>query len=134
MHTIKICYSLLRFPFPFCKFSKKIFPLILIGTVLLGNIGLKGVVHAESEIRLEGSANNEKPPRTAEQAFSIMQQQLAAFLEKLKESERRLQDFQQKHGIISIETQIKLLLDQRKSLDYTMQDLRPGVSSLTRTI
>ena len=50
-----------------------------------------------------------------------MQQQLADYLEKLKESERRLQDFQQKHGIISIETQINLLLQQRKSLDDSLK-------------
>ncbi len=56
-----------------------------------------------------------------EQAFSIMQQQLRAYRTRLQESERHLEDFQQKHSIISLETQINLLLQQRSGLDDSLK-------------
>ncbi|MEO8325223.1 MAG: polysaccharide biosynthesis/export family protein, partial [Nitrospirota bacterium] len=52
--------------------------------------------------------------------FSIMKQQLRSYQQSLEESEGRLQDFQRKHGIILIETQMNHLLDQRKSLDDSL--------------
>jgi polysaccharide biosynthesis/export protein len=55
------------------------------------------------------------------QVFSIMKQQLRSYQQSLEESERRLQDFQRKHGIILIETQMNHLLQQRKSLDDALK-------------
>ena len=54
--------------------------------------------------------------------FSIMQKQLRSYQQKLEDSEHRLQDFQRKHGIILIETQLNHLLQQRKSLDDSLKD------------
>jgi uncharacterized protein (UPF0216 family) len=56
------------------------------------------------------------------QVFSIMKQQLRSYQQSLEESEGRLQDFQRKHGIILIETQMNHLLEQRKSLDDSLKD------------
>ncbi|WNM58114.1 polysaccharide biosynthesis/export family protein [Candidatus Nitrospira allomarina] len=55
------------------------------------------------------------------QVFSIMKQQLRSYQQSLEESEGRLQDFQRKHGIILIETQMNHLLQQRKSLDDSLK-------------
>jgi hypothetical protein len=59
--------------------------------------------------------------KSAEQAFSVMQQQLVSYRQKLEESERRLQDFQREHGIVLLETQMDHLLQQRKSLDDSLK-------------
>jgi hypothetical protein len=55
------------------------------------------------------------------QVFSIMKQQLRSYQQSLEESEGRLQDFQRKHGIILIETQMNHLLQQRLSLDDALK-------------
>ncbi|MCA9452065.1 MAG: polysaccharide biosynthesis/export family protein [Nitrospira sp.] len=60
----------------------------------------------------------EKP---GDRVFSIMKQQLRSYQQSLEESEGRLQDFQRKHGIILIETQMNHLLQQRKSLDDALK-------------
>jgi len=70
------------------------------------------------------SVGNGKMPPPSEQAFSIMQEQLRAYGEKLEESERHLEEFQQKNGIISLETQINLLLQQRNALDDSLKKSR----------
>ncbi|GJL63936.1 MAG: hypothetical protein NPIRA04_25900 [Nitrospirales bacterium] len=62
--------------------------------------------------------------RSNKQAFVIMQQQLHAYREQLQSSESELEAFQQKHGIISLETQIDLLLQQRKALDDSLKKVR----------
>ncbi|MEX2493179.1 MAG: polysaccharide biosynthesis/export family protein [Nitrospirales bacterium] len=59
--------------------------------------------------------------RSGEQVFSIMKQQLRSYQQRLEESEGRLQDFQRKHGIILLETQMNHLLQQRKSLDDSLK-------------
>jgi hypothetical protein len=59
--------------------------------------------------------------RSGEQVFSIMKQQLRSYQQRLEESEGRLQDFQRKHGIILLETQMSHLLQQRKSLDDSLK-------------
>ena len=56
-----------------------------------------------------------------EQPFSITQKQLQGYLEKLQAAESALELFQQEHGIISLETQINHLLQQRKSLDDSLK-------------
>ena len=48
--------------------------------------------------------------KSGDRVFSIMQQQLRSYRQKLEESEGRLQDFQRKHGIILRETQMSHLL------------------------
>ncbi len=121
MHSILIHQLSLQLPRRHCKLLKRCCRIILSGAVLVGSFGLQTAVYAETGSGPESSSRTEDMPRTAQQAFSIMQQQLADYLEKLKESERRLQDFQQKHGIISIETQTNLLLQQRKSLDDSLK-------------
>jgi uncharacterized protein (UPF0216 family) len=50
-----------------------------------------------------------------------MKQQLRSYQQRLEESEGRLQDFQRKHGIILLETQMNHLLQQRKSLDDSLK-------------
>lgn len=59
--------------------------------------------------------------KSGQGAFAFMQQQLSGYREKLENSERQLQDFQQKHGIIVLETQMGHLLQQRKSLDDSLK-------------
>ncbi len=66
---------------------------------------------------LPAATSMEKP---SDRVFSIMKQQLRSYQQSLEESEGRLQDFQRKHGIILIETQMNHLLQQRKSLDDSL--------------
>lgn len=65
---------------------------------------------------------NEAGQKSVEKTYSIMQQQLRAYQQRLEESENRLQEFQRKHGIIVLETQMNHLLEQRKSLDDSLKD------------
>ncbi len=53
---------------------------------------------------------------------TIMQRQLRAYQKKLTDSEGRLQEFQRKHGVVLLETQINHLLDQRKRLDDSLKE------------
>ncbi|MCW5785538.1 MAG: hypothetical protein KIT39_19675, partial [Nitrospirales bacterium] len=72
-----------------------------------------------------GTGNISSPAdveKSDNQVFSIMKQQLRSYQQSLEESEGRLQDFQRKHGIILIETQMNHLLQQRKSLDDSLKD------------
>ena len=57
-----------------------------------------------------------KMQKSGDQAFVIMQQQLNAYREKLHESERAIEEFQEKHAIVSLEPQINHLLQQRQAL------------------
>ncbi|GJL65253.1 MAG: hypothetical protein NPIRA05_02240 [Nitrospirales bacterium] len=77
-------------------------------------------VHAEVAAKIV--AASEGTVRSDEQSYLIMQQQLRAYREKLQNSERVLEAFQQKHGIIAMETQITLLLQQRKALDDSLKN------------
>ncbi|WP_447968797.1 polysaccharide biosynthesis/export family protein [Nitrospira sp. M1] len=58
---------------------------------------------------------------TVDQTYTIMQQQLQAYQKRLEESERHLQDFKKNHGIISLGSQINLLLQQRNTLDNSLK-------------
>ena len=60
--------------------------------------------------------------KSSDRVFSIMKQQLRSYQQSLEESEGRLQDFQRKHGIVLIETQMNHLLQQRKSLDDSLKN------------
>ena len=77
-------------------------------------------VYADSEEASISSIDNLGLKNSNEQVFSIMKQQLRSYQKRLEESEGRLQDFQQKNGIILLETQMNHLLQQRKSLDDTL--------------
>ena len=74
------------------------------------------LVYANTQKVTKEGPNQTVMKNVAEQAFSVMQKQLRGYREKLQESERALEEFQQKHGIISLETQIDHLLQQRKAL------------------
>ncbi len=71
-----------------------------------------------------GNASNttRSVEKSGDRVFSIMQQQLRSYQQRLEESEGRLQNFQRKHGIILLETQMNHLLQQRKSLDDSLKD------------
>lgn len=59
---------------------------------------------------------------SGEKSFgSVMQKQLEAYRKKLADSEFRLQEYQQKHGLISLSEQQRLLLEQRKDLDTSFK-------------
>lgn len=82
------------------------------------------LAYADSEGGNVISIDNDNLQRSNEQAFSIMQQQLSAYKERLQESERNLEAFQQEHGIILLDSQINLLLQQRKTLDSSLKTAR----------
>ena len=77
--------------------------------------------YANPENASSSSVENEDLQSSHEQVFSIMKQQLRSYQQRLEESEGRLQDFQRKHGIILLETQMNHLLQQRKSLDDSLK-------------
>jgi len=79
------------------------------------------LVYAGPESSASSSVRNDDLKTSHEQAFSIMQQQLRGYQEKLQESEDALEEFQQKHGIISIESQINFLLQQRNGFDSSLK-------------
>ncbi len=80
------------------------------------------LVYAKSETGSKSDSVAKVAERSAEKTFLIMQEQLRGYREKLQESERALEEFQQKHGIISLETQIDHLLQQRKALDDSLNE------------
>lgn len=87
-------------------------------------IFLQQVAYADSpkEItEMEQSLELRIGENPSDQVPSVMQQQLLAYRNKLAESEYRLQEFQKKHGIISLEEQRGLLLRQRQELDSTLK-------------
>ena len=83
--------------------------------------------YANPEKASASSIDSEGLKNSNEQVFSIMKQQLRSYQQKLEESERRLQDFQRKHGIILLETQMNHLLEQRKALDNSLMAAEEGV-------
>lgn len=78
--------------------------------------------YANPESGSTSSIDNKVLKSSNEQVFSIMKQQLRSYQQELEESEGRLQDFQRKHGIILIETQMNHLLQQRTSLDDSLKE------------
>lgn len=82
-------------------------------------------VYAEPEENpgLDGEKNpTSAAVQTSEQVYSIMQRQLESYRHRLEESEQRLQEFQRKHGIVLLETQMNHLLEQRKSMDNSLKE------------
>jgi hypothetical protein len=95
---------------------------VLLVVVLFGGILVPQV--SSSADPGTGTENVSSPAdveKSDNQVFSIMKQQLRSYQQSLEESEKRLQDFQRKHGIILIETQMNHLLEQRKSLDDSLK-------------
>ena len=79
-------------------------------------------VYAETGSGSGNASNTTIAEKSSDRVFSIMQQQLRSYQQKLEESELRLQDFLRKHGIVLLETQMDHLLQQRKSLDDTLKN------------
>jgi hypothetical protein len=95
--------------------------LFLICVTLQAGFNQQDFAYANPENTSTSSIDNEGLKNSHEQVFSIMKQQLRSYQESLEESEGRLQDFQRKHGIILLETQMSHLLQQRKSLDDSLK-------------
>ncbi len=70
------------------------------------------------------------PPMPA----SVTAQQLDAYRRKLSESDLLLQAFQQRHGIVSIVDQQRLLLDQRKDRDTALKNIENYASGLEQKL
>jgi uncharacterized protein (UPF0216 family) len=95
--------------------------LFLICVTLQAGFNQQDFAYANPENTSTSSVENEDLKSSHEQVFSIMKQQLRSYQESLEESEGRLQDFQRKHRIILLETQMSHLLQQRKSLDDSLK-------------
>ncbi|HNP61173.1 MAG TPA: polysaccharide biosynthesis/export family protein [Nitrospirales bacterium] len=96
---------------------------VLLALVLCGGISVHQTpAYADPGSVVIGKASNpEDIEKIENEVFSIMKQQLRSYQQSLEESEGRLQDFQRKHGIILIETQMNHLLQQRLSLDDSLK-------------
>ena len=95
---------------------------LLIGSVIiLGSLMHPNSAYAIPSQLLDGKRNGYEKVST-QKDFSIVQQQLRAYHERLEESEDRLQVYQQENGIVSLETQINLLLSQRNALDSALKE------------
>ncbi len=90
--------------------------LILLCMLGLGNNG-DAAQSGESTSQMASSGSAGEVPSVG----SVMQQQLEAYRKKLADSESRLQAYQQKHGLISLAEQQRLLLEQRKELDTSIK-------------
>jgi hypothetical protein len=95
---------------------------ILVGLILQAGFNHQDLAYAGSEHEASSIVDNENQKKgSAEEVFSIMKRQLRSYQQRLEESENRLQDFQRKHGIILVETQLNQLLQQRQSLDNSLK-------------
>jgi polysaccharide biosynthesis/export protein len=95
---------------------------LLVIIVFGGTLAFQGFSYADPGGPVTGTASSPADVENSDnQVFSIMKQQLRSYQQSLEESEGRLQDFQRKHGIILIETQMNHLLQQRKSLDDSLK-------------
>ena len=65
---------------------------------------------------------------------SFIGSQLASFQNKLRNSERSLQEFQQTNGVFSLEEQRSLLLKQRTDLDTSFKTAHNSISELRNKI
>jgi hypothetical protein len=97
-----------------------VFLFLVFGTFQVG-FTQQELAYADPEKASTSSIDEQRPKNSNEQVFSIMKQQLRSYQQRLEESEGRLQDFQRKHGIILLETQMGHLLQQRKSLDDSLK-------------
>ncbi len=94
---------------------------VLLIVVFGGILAPQGFSYADPGSVTGNASSPADVENTDNQVFSIMKQQLRSYQQSLEESEGRLQDFQRKHGIILIETQMNHLLQQRKSLDDSLK-------------
>jgi hypothetical protein len=101
--------------------------LFLVCVTLQAGFNHQEFAYANPENASTSSIDNESLKSPSEQVFSIMKQQLRSYQQRLEESEGRLQDFQRKHGIILLETQMNHLLQQRKSLDDSLMSAEERV-------
>jgi hypothetical protein len=85
---------------------------------------------------LAASPGNQSRAETTVPAMSasVTAQQLDAYRRKLSESEILLQAFQQRHGIVSILDQQRLLLEQRKDRDTALKNLENYASGLEQKL
>ncbi len=93
--------------------------ILLFGGILAHQISSYADTGSGTVVNASDPIDNKKSDN---EVFSIMKQQLRSYQQSLEESEGRLQDFQRKHGIILIETQMNHLLEQRKSLDNSLKE------------
>lgn len=109
------------------RFQRQNLFMTTIMATLLTGVAFVGILHfppstfAEVESGRGKASNAPVEEKSGDGVFSIMKQQLRSYQQRLEESERRLQDFQRKHGIIVLETQMNHLLQQRKSLDDSLK-------------
>lgn len=96
-------------------------PVLLVLVVFLGTLAPQSFSYADPGSVTGNASSPADVENSDNQVFSIMKQQLRSYQQSLEESEGRLQDFQRKHGIILIETQMNHLLQQRKSLDDSLK-------------
>jgi len=108
------------FPWNSRFINKSVFVLIVSISFLMITLFQDETYAATEPISKESM--NEKAESSEDQGFSIMQQQLRDYKEKLRESERALEEFQQYHGVISLESQINFLLQQRNGLDNSLKE------------
>ncbi|MDR4484775.1 MAG: polysaccharide biosynthesis/export family protein [Nitrospirales bacterium] len=95
---------------------------LLLALIVLGGILVpQGSSYADPGSVTGKASSPADVEKSDNQVFSIMKQQLRSYQQSLEESEGRLQEFQRKHGIILIETQMNHLLQQRKSLDDALK-------------
>ena len=95
-----------------------LFALAVLVAILSSTSGYaEPIVLPENPVSLNSIENTSRP------VPSVMQQQLFSYQNKLAESERHLQEFQKKHGIISLEDQRGLLLRQRQELDTSLKNV-----------
>jgi len=104
------------------RHSKMVVFVFLVCLTLQANFNQQDLAYAGSDPVASSLGDNENQQKgNGEQVFSIMKRQLRSYQQRLEESEGRLQDFQRKHGIILIETQMNQLLQQRQSLDNSLK-------------
>ncbi|RII27116.1 MAG: lipopolysaccharide biosynthesis protein [Geobacter sp.] len=65
---------------------------------------------------------------------SFLDQQLSAYQQQLKSSEKNFEEFKQKNQVFSLEEQRTLLLQQRMSLDTTLKDAQNRVDELSKKL
>jgi len=65
---------------------------------------------------------------------SFLETQLVSYDQKLKDSENNLQSFKQKTGVLSLEEQRKLLLEQRAALDTGLKSPQSSVQEFQKKV
>ena len=119
--------DILRLPLILPWFSRRSLVKAKLVVTLLAFVALEGIfvpqptAYGEAGSIGENKSTMTDADKSGDRVFSIMKQQLRSYQQRLEESEGRLQDFQQQHGIVLLETQMDHLLQQRKSLDDSLK-------------